>query len=60
MRHLSTHPAGEGRRGDHCAGGSAIWVGDGRQAVLDIEIAWAVWKDLYSVSSFPDIPPEQG
>jgi hypothetical protein len=40
--------------------GNPTKAADGRQAVLDFEIAWAVWKDLYSVSSFPEIPPEQG
>jgi len=33
--------------------------GGRRQAVLDFEIAWAVWKDLYGVSSFPEISPNR-
>jgi len=30
------------------------------EAVLDFEMARVVCKDLESVSSFPEIPPEQG
>src|SRR5665647_3470490 len=40
--------------------GTPTKAADGRQAVPDLEIAWAVWKDLYSVSSFPEIPPRTG
>jgi hypothetical protein len=29
-------------------------------AVLDFEMARAIWNDQYSASSFPETPPEQG
>lgn len=31
-----------------------------KKVVLDFEMTWPVWKNSYSASSFPEIPPRTG